>query len=216
MTKKSVLTDRRGYTRLEAKVKVVLRVGSGEKVLGELLDLALGGVRLRAPLLLEAGDRVELTSVSHSRAEPAFFRVVWSRPTTNDWNQAGLHYEGSATDFLRCWVAQLFSRAGGDVEHLVERRRFVRLPLESTIGIQLNGNVFQGSLLDIGGGGALFLSQADLPIGRYAKLHLPEPKLELDGTIVQKRREDDTWLYSMNFTPHSQDDQVLGEFLRSL
>ena len=92
----------------------------------------------------------------------------------------------------------------------------MRLPLDSVIKIEFNASEFPGSLLDIGGGGALFLSQADLPIGRYAKLHLPGPKLELDGTIVQKRREEDSWLYSMNFTPHSQDDQVLGEFLRSL
>ncbi len=209
------IEDRRGYTRIESSAKVVVDLAGQRPVLGKLIDLGLGGVRLEAPLKLAAGDRVELRSVSDSALDSLSFRVVWA--SQNDtWSDAGLAFEGTATEFLQSWVSQLFCRFGGDIDQMLERRRYIRLPLEAPLELRLQDRRWPANLLDIGGGGVLLSSQADLPVGRYAEVFLSVPGLLLDGTVVQKRREGENWLYSLNFTPHSEEEPALKEYLKGL
>lgn len=214
------LEDRRGYTRLTTTVKVVVKMSESRRVLGRLQDIGLCGVGLVVPLELHAGDRVELYSIAEPLSNPASFRCVWTRSEELEgWSRAGMCFEGSMADFLQSWVSHLFTSSETDTSQLLERRRFIRIPTRTEARLVVGAESHPGMILNLGSGGALLSSPKAVAIGSDARLDITPHdagRFCLDGQVVDRRREEDHWYYSLCFTQETQASSALADYLLSL
>lgn len=208
------LEDRRGFTRLPTTTKVVVKVSESRRVLGRLQDIGLCGVGLVVPLDLHAGDRVQLCSIAEPVTNSASFRVVWIQSEElPGWCRAGLCFEGTMADFLQSWVSHLFAGAESDTAQLLERRRFIRIPTRTEADVLVNGVPHPGVILNLGTGGVLLTCAKAVAIGTSTRLRIPPSGLVLDGTVVDRRREDPYWYYSISFTQETQTMPGFADFL---
>lgn len=215
----SEFDDRRDYRRLESEAKVVVAARGADPCLGYLTDLGMGGVGLRTPMPARVADRLELGSVVKPPPDPIGFRVVWTQSLDNEWFHHGLSYEGSVTEFLTSWVCRLFARAGGLSDKMIERRRFRRMPAN------LRGRVAPPGMepgpctvMNLGSGGLMMVSVTDFPVGQFLQISLEEPPVTVEGIVVSRRQEGNSYFASVSFDPETplKALEALDHFLAEL
>ncbi len=173
------MKNRRLFSRQACRLEVVFQGDTGPSV-GEIHDIALGGLKARLPRPLKKGQRVH---VAPDGSTPLTYEVRWLEPVLGGY-EVGLRYPSSLAKFWQSWAAELL--AGTDLSHseIVERRRQVRLECCLFGEFEIDGEEFQGAVLDVGIGGALVETAYPLEESDQVELTLNSP-LRVGGLVCR-------------------------------
>ena len=191
---------------------------------GQIVDIGLGGMKLRCATPPSIGDSVE---VSYPRAGPQVLdqavpcRVEWVRGRDKEHVYfVGLTYDASNELLGRSWVKLLLNELGFRPDLTFQRRRFLRA--ESSISVSIrdaSGEFHQGRLCNLGLQGALVEGGPPYPLGTELTLEIgplePLSALTVTGTITKASAQGE--LLSLSFTQLTRDStDTLGTYLRHL
>lgn len=193
---------------------------------GQVVDMSLGGLKLRCFQNMTVGQNVDLTysaDALDAREQTITCRVQWVRTRESDLVRfIGLSYDASDDILRNSWVKIVLKQLGFRPDKVFQRRKFVRA--DCVIPAKLVYNRQQsteGRLHNLGARGGLVEcctqlkhnEPVELQVGPFEKL----ATLHLTGKVVQVTPQDDVFLIGVQFgslTDKSTDR--LGQYLRHL
>lgn len=200
------LSERRKPIRLRCHYKCQLDL-AGKKVDATILDMGLGGLRLRLCHPIKVGQRLTIfspfTEIGEKSA-PVECEVRWiKQPESSFLTYVGTRYISEEKLMARSWVNGILKELGFRRDFQVSRRRWVRAER------LLTGGLYRGDherhdirIHNLGVGGAYFeyrgvlpLTAAKIRVGPWEKL----PGLDLEGTLVKAKPQGRHYLYSLEF-----------------
>lgn len=215
--------DGRQVFRIRCEYEVEYRV-SERGYQGQIVDIGLGGMKLRCSHPPEVGESVIVSypaAGSRGANQSVPCRVEWVRHRERDRAQyVGLTYDASHEHLGQSWVKQLLKELGFRADLTFQRRRYLRA--ECFVPVRItdpNGGHHQGRLCNLGVQGALIESPllpspgaaVTLQIGPFENLRA----FELGGTITQQSAQ--TNLLGVSFTQLTREaTDTLGTYLRHL
>ena len=191
---------------------------------GQIVDIGLGGMKLRCAHPPEVGESVNVSypTVGDQVANQSVpCRVEWVRGREKDSAQfVGLTYDAS-NELLGCsWVKVLLKELGFRPDLTFQRRRFLRaegfIPVCVT---DCSGTQHDGQLCNLGVQGALVENPLPYPLGSELTLEIGPLEnlqpLKVTGTVTQTSSQSD--LLSISFTQLTREStDTLGSYLRHL
>ncbi len=148
------LEERRTVARLDCEVQVVLLL-KGDRALGARVhDISLFGMGLDLAEELPRGTPVRLLLAHDDSMEEVGCRVAGCTPHGGVWN-CRLVYHQDPESLSRSWVCTLLRELGYDLDHLHQRRAFIRVKTDLPVSIEGPEGVVVGRVVDLGVGGAL-------------------------------------------------------------
>lgn len=164
------MENRRLFSRVPCNLPIL--VGSH---LGELLDIGLGGTRIRSEGYLGKGAVVRIRPIQGGAFHTLNYQVIWSK-SSEGLTEMGLRYPEELDNiFWQSWAADLL--AGAEIKNgeILERRNLVRLACHLTGVVTLNQEKSEAKVLDIGQGGALLQMSPEIELGSELSLTLSSP-----------------------------------------
>jgi c-di-GMP-binding flagellar brake protein YcgR len=201
--------ERRRLIRLRCDYKVQCVVDQ-EQFEANILDMGLNGMRLRMNHKLKPGSNVFVYHPTRSdRVENEYVlcMVCWSRKRRDSEElETGLQYADTPGNMRRSWVKFLLKELGFDERAIYTRRKSIRA--EASMNGLLTGDdgrELEGTVLNLGAGGALFESEDIFPPSSKIKLRVgPMGSLRvlwLPGIVLHSKRshEEEPYLTSVRF-----------------
>lgn len=165
------MDNRRIFARVDCHLPVIVS-HSGEKCVGEIQNIGLGGLQARvARGAFEAGDIIE---VSPQDQQPLRYEVRWQRPSGGGV-ELGLRFPDSIAGFWESWAADLLAGQEPTNSEVMERRRQIRLACSLNGFLKVKRKQFKGKVLDLGTGGALVELDHSLKEGANLQLTIKDP-----------------------------------------
>lgn len=219
--------ERRRLIRLRCDYQVQCVVDQ-EQFSARVIDMGLNGMRLRLDHKLKPGSTIFVYHPSRPdkvENEYVLCLVRWCRKTHNGEDmEAGLQYADTPGNMRRSWVKFLLKELGFDERAIYTRRKSIRAEARLQ-GVLLaeDGRESEGTVLNLGAGGALFEAAAGwssgtrvrLRVGPYGRLRA----LELPGVVLHAKRSDDSapFLLSIRFVDlKSSQVRGLGQYVLQL
>ncbi|MFN8613423.1 MAG: PilZ domain-containing protein [Vulcanimicrobiota bacterium] len=200
----------------------------GRPVTVKLVDISLGGGKLRGPQ--SSFQRGQLIQVSNPLPEarvnePVTARIVWMRPSRDEDGKydIGLQFEESPEVLGKSWVITVLNKIGMQSK-VFNQRKYTRAVANLPIEIDLKTKErTPGTALDIGLGGALLAVNRPLsPTTRFT-LHMGplgnHDKLELNCEVISSRHDEAGvgWTHSAKFAEISTTQtKLLGKYVVDL
>lgn len=217
--------DCRQVVRMRCHYDVEYRF-AGEIARGQVVDIGIGGMKLRCSVPPRVDDSVEVFSPEPEprmpqRSVPC--RAEWVRGRELDGALfVGLTYDASNELLGRSWVKVLLKELGFRPERTFQRRRFLRaegfVPVRVGLG---RGTLFPGTLSNLGVQGALLEASCPLDPGVEAELEIGPfeelPSFLARGTVAQLSGGGEPYLLGVRFEDLSPEAiATLGRYLRHL
>lgn len=200
--------ERRRLIRLRCSY-LVQCVVEQQQFEAEILDMGLNGMRLRMSHKLKPGSNVFVYHPTRSdRVENEYVLclVRWSRKRRDsDELETGLQYADTPGNMRRSWVKFLLKELGFDERAIYTRRKSIRADSRITGVLQSeDGRQCEGTVLNLGAGGALFESEASFPASTRVKLKVGPmaglPSVWLPGIVLHsKNHEGEPYSTSIRF-----------------
>lgn len=167
--------ERRRFGRLAVGEAIKCATEETGQIDAELVELSLGGMRLKSPKELRKRTGIAINPPEDSvfsEWAPVMCQVVWCRrPADADHCLVGLCYHGTAEALVDSWVAALLSSLGfGNT--LAQRREHVRAEAEIPVVLARGHLRSQGVILNLGLGGALLVTDSAFPKDKEVELTL--------------------------------------------
>ncbi len=215
--------DGRQVYRIRCEYEVEYRV-SERGYQGQIVDIGLGGMKLRCSHPPEVGESVVVSypsAGSRGANQTVPCRVEWVRHRERDRAQfVGLTYDASHELLGQSWVKQLLKELGFRTDLTFQRRRYLRAECYVPVRItDPNGDHHRGRLCNLGVQGALVeallphspLTTVALQIGPFEEL----PSFQVAGSVTQQSAQAD--LLSVSFAQLTREaTDTLGTYLRHL
>lgn len=217
--------ERRELVRMRCHYDVEYRFRD-KRHKGQIVDMSLGGMKLRCfqpPLI---GETVEVTykvpSVdSLNQTVPC--KVQWVRARDRDYVQfVGLAYDAPDEVLRRSWVKMLLKQLGFQPDKIFQRRRYVRAECVVPVRVVYQRvNTFDGRLYNLGVKGALVEGQTPLEPGELVELQVGPfedlPFFSIMGKVAQQTNHHKTVLVGVEFTDvGDRNAKYLGQYLHHL
>lgn len=218
--------ERRRLIRVKCNYDVSCIVGN-KTFPATVLDMGLNGLRMEVPERLRKGATVYVHHPKPSNRfdnEHVMCNVKWCRnKKTGDGLEVGVQYADTPGNMRRSWVKFLLKELGFDERAIYTRRKSVRAPSHLK-GSMTNGDGerSEGTVLNLGVGGALFTAENAFPPGSAVRLKVGPYRrmspLELDATIISTRKQrDNGYFVSVRFTdPTPKEVKRLGDYVIGL
>lgn len=208
---KPALTERRKMVRLACRVMIEVR--TLKKVFnGGITDISVAGVRLESKDPLVAKETVSLI-IPGSGKGPVKCRVVWTRRLAADRMSAGLLFEDTDEAKAMSWVRETLASHGFSQSNVRERRQHLRVKannLPAYITNRSDDVLCEGTLINIGKGGAQLCSQVEVRIGTKCRMRLDQygalPSIAVDAIVRSCRRDTRSQKYYHGLRFEVEDD----------
>ncbi len=208
---KPKLHERRRMVRLACRVTVEVRT-TKKTFSGGITDISVAGVRLESKDGLSAKETVSLL-VPGSGKGPVKCRVIWTRRLNADRVSAGLLFEDTDEAKAGSWVRETLAAHGFSQNNVRERRQHLRVKannLPAYITNRSDDVLCEGSLINIGRGGAQLCSTVEVRIGTKCRMRLDQygalPSIAVDSVIRSCRRDTRTQKYYHGLRFEVEDD----------
>lgn len=199
--------ERRKLIRLRCHYKCAMQ-SEGKKFDGIVLDMGVGGLRLRTFHGIKVGHKVLVHSPFHEvgeAGEPVECTVQWvHKPDRNLLTYAGCKYSSEGREMSKSWVKNVLKQLGFRPEFIRSKRKHVRAECFVEGSLRRSDNARQEVRLhNVGVGGLLFEYRGVLPTGELQQVRIGPfeklPGLDVTGKIVKARPEGKHFLYSLEF-----------------
>lgn len=200
------LGERRKLIRLRCHYKCQIDL-AGKKLEAAILDMGVGGLRMRLCHNLKPGQKITVFSPFNEigeNSDPVQVQVCWvKQPERTFLSFAGTKYISEPKIMARSWVKGILKELGFRPEFLTSKRRWVRAEqiLEGTLRRDDHSRQ-EIRIHNLGVGGALFeyrgilpLTEMTIRVGPFEKL----PGLDVSGQLVKARPQGKHYLYGMEF-----------------
>ena len=217
--------ERRDLVRIRCHYDVSYKFGE-KKHQGQIVDMSLGGMKLRCFQPPKLGDTVE---VSYSipavdiQNQTVSCKVQWVRSRERDFVQfVGLAYDASDDVLKNSWVKMVLKQLGFRPDKIFQRRKYVRAECFVPVRVVFQRvNVFEGRLYNLGIQGALVEGQNKLDVGELVELQIGPfedlPNFHVIGEVAQQQKQHNNILLGVKFSELSPEaTKNLGLYLRHL
>lgn len=219
--------ERRRLIRLRCAYKVQCVVEQ-QQFEGQILDMGLNGMRLKVSQRLKPGGNIFVfhpTSNNQVENEYVLCLVRWSRKRRDsDDFESGLQYADTPGNMRRSWVKFLLKELGFDERAIYTRRKSIRA--ESSLPALMvapDGTELEGTVLNLGAGGALFESdtvfasqtRVNLKVGPLGNLK----PIWLPGVVLHSKQSEELepYLTSIRFEElKARQVRSLGQYVLHL
>lgn len=197
---------------------------NGAKFPGQVVDMSLGGLKLRSFQNMVVGQVVDLTYCEESLEVPErtiSCRVQWVRRRDKDGvHFAGLSYDASDIVLGNSWIKMVLKQLGFRPDKIFQRRKYVRADCVVAAHLILDSQLsVPGKLYNLGAQGALVECTERLDEGRGVELQIGPlkrlRKLQVPGRVVQATPHHHAFLIGVQFAALTEKttDQ-LGKYIR--
>lgn len=217
--------ERRELVRLRCHYDVEYRF-KDKRHKGIIVDMSLGGMKLRCFQPPAIGDTVEITyevPAVNIQNQTVPCKVQWVRARDRDFVQfVGLAYDASDEVLRNSWVKMLLKQLGFRPDKIFQRRKYVRAECFVPVRVVYERvKSFEGRLYNLGARGALIEGQTAVEKGEFVELHIGPfeelPLFEGSGTVVQRTNQHKNVLLGVEFGELSdRATQKLGQYMRHL
>ncbi|MBI3925854.1 MAG: PilZ domain-containing protein [Armatimonadetes bacterium] len=220
--------ERRELIRLRCRIPVTVSTAV-QTVKGTVIDMGLRGMRLKVDHPLPPDQDVQVGHPSPSSqydVDQVRCRTVWYRKRRFSGDlMVGLLYADTPANMARSWVKYVLRAIGFDDEVIYQRRRFVRAEADIVVDLfdRVGNRLTDGTVANLGVGGALVLSEVSLPQGTNVRLEIGPygnfPILSMIAKLVgvRKDRDDGRYFLSLRFiSPEPEQVELLGKYVISL
>jgi len=223
-SQEDVPAERREPVRARCHLHVTLIEGE-EARQATVTDLSVAGMRLRA----KTPPKGKRFSVSHPNPHGEFeldtvrCEVLWSRKRKygNDY-AIGVSFIDDPSILDRSWVDFAWRTLGLQEKYLFAKRAHIRA--DASLPVDVSGahglRAAEGMVLNLGIGGLLMESRAELDRDERVRLHLGPwhdlPALDVDAMVLARRdgEHKKSFLYSIRFDEPSADQlKLLGKYV---
>lgn len=168
------MRNRRIFQRTPCSIPVVIHA-AGKFLYGELVDISLGGTRLKSKQILSSGH-LELTplrsKLDKATIIPLPYDIAWHEHDQNG-HSVGLKFSGGIDTFFRGWLADHLQESLPEQEQLLDYRQMVRVPCQLDGQIRReDGLELPCAILDLSSGGASIATTDELLPGESLSLSL--------------------------------------------
>lgn len=195
-------SERRRAIRIPCRMKAGV-VGVGAPV--QVLNISVLGVRIESMTRLNKGSEVILEGREYM-GRPLTAKVIWSQGRGKQWI-SGLCFTGSNEEKAASWVRTALDKMGVSQNKVREKRTHVRVPASGItyLANRAGDRLCEGTLVNIGLGGALFSSEVRVEPGTGVSLQsdtVGRPKLDEAGVIRSCRKDvrNQCYLVGIQFT----------------
>lgn len=217
-------SERRKLIRLRCEYRCLIEI-QGKNHEAVILDMGLGGLRLRSYQPCKVGDTLQILSPFNEIGdsnEPVLCQVQWVQQSNKSFhNYLGVKYISDNKAMARTWVRGVLKQLGFRPEFITSKRRWVRADhiLEGTLK-RPDNNRHEILVHNLGIGGALFeyrnalpLGDSEIRVGPYEGL----PAMDLQGVLVKARPQGRHYLYGLQFENlNASQLRMLGVYLKHL
>lgn len=206
--------ERRTVARLDCDVQVVMLLPDDRALGARVTDISLFGLGLEAPEEVPKGTAVRLLLAHDEGMEEVHCRVAGPGPHGVGCR---LVYHQDAESLSRSWVCNLLRELGYSLDHLHQRRAFIRVKTDLPVRIEGPLGELAGRVVDLGVGGALLACQRPLPSEGEVKLRFEPPGQPAFTLPAQPLPPREQGLQCLQF-PHLDNDQYqrLGHCVRNV
>jgi c-di-GMP-binding flagellar brake protein YcgR len=201
--------ERRRLIRLRCQYTVQCVVEE-EQFAAEVADMGLNGMRLKLDQRLKAGSKIFVyhpAQVDRVENEYVLCQVRWCRKRRDAESfEAGLQYVDTPGNMRRSWVKFLLKELGFDERAIYTRRKSIRAEARlSGVLLGEDGRKHEGTVINLGAGGALFEGHVAPAHGSSIRLRLGPwlrfRALEVPGVALHSKRtrEGGPYLVSIRF-----------------
>lgn len=208
---KPALNERRRMVRLACRVMVEVRTQKRTFNAG-ITDISVAGIRLESKDGLSAKEIVAVM-VPGSGKGAVKCRVVWTRRLAIDRVSAGLIFEDTDEAKANSWVKDTLAAHGFSQNNVRERRQHLRIKangLPAYITNRSDDVLCEGSLINIGRGGAQLSSATEVRIGTKCRVRLDQygalPSMAVDAIVRSCRRDTRSQKYYHGLRFEVEDD----------
>jgi Tfp pilus assembly protein PilZ len=198
-----------------------------QSIAATVLDMGLGGMRVRVCKDVKIGDKLLVNSPkmgAGNNNQPVPCKVAWiKKADTSYTNYLGLRYDADEKTMARTWAKVVLKELGFKVDSIYSKRKYVRADcmIEGLVTTVDPPKTHQVRVWNLGVKGILFEFSKLLPVGQTVDLQVgPLDKLlafKATGRLAQVRPEGRIYLYGLEFQDISaQDTQLLGKYLKYL
>lgn len=167
------MENQRVFQRTNCSIPVVVHSG-GRFLYGEIIDLSLGGVRLKVKGKLSSKN-IELTpnkTLPPGMAViPLPYEVRWEE--TGEHTYVGLKFSSGTDAFFRGWLSEHLNPAA-DFLSLLDHRKLVRMPCQLTASITWEEGKSICAVLDVSRGGLSFVTKREVFEGLTLSVELTD------------------------------------------
>lgn len=217
--------ERRDLVRIRCHYDVDYKFGD-KKHHGQIVDMSLGGMKLRCFQPPKVGDTVDITYMVPAvniQNQTVPCKVQWVRSRERDFVQfVGLSYDADDEVLRKSWVKMVLKQLGFSSEKIFQRRKYVRAECFVPVRVVYQRvNVFEGRLYNLGAHGALIEGQTALPEGELVELQIGPfeelPQFEVTGRVVQHYSQHMNHMLGVEFSELSSNSaKQLSVYLRHL
>ena len=155
--------ERREIVRIDCKVPAVYRASDGKDLTAVIVDIGINGLRLESPKKIPRNSEVQ---VLRPEGGPVSCKVIWSRPKRfSDQHLSGLQFIDSKENMRSSWVKSTLQKLGFKPGKIKEQRKHIRVRSEAraTLSSTAGDELTEGTLLNLGIGGALVKMETPIP-----------------------------------------------------
>jgi c-di-GMP-binding flagellar brake protein YcgR len=217
--------ERRDLVRMRCHYDVGYRF-KGKRHKGIIVDMSLGGMKLRCFQPPEVGDTVDITyevPAVNVQNQTIPCKVQWVRARDRDFVQfVGLAYDANDEVLRNSWVKMLLKQLGFRPDKIFQRRKYVRAECFVPVRVVYQRvQAMEGRLYNLGARGALVEGQTPLDVGELVELQVGPfeelPPFHATGTVVQRTAHHKNYMHGVEFGEMSdQTTQSLGRYMRHL
>jgi hypothetical protein len=198
--------ERRKLTRMRCHYKCEMEL-EGKKLEGIIIDMGVGGLRLKVFHPLKKGQRLLIHSPFNEVSEDSAavdVQVLWThQPERNFATYAGLKYISEPKVMGKTWVRSVMKQLGFRPESLLSKRRWVRADCYLPGTLRRSDNSRQEiRIQNLGVGGVLFEYRGVLQLGEQSLRlgpHEQLPPLDVQGILIKARPQGKQYLYGLEF-----------------
>lgn len=217
--------ERRELVRMRCHYDVEYRYRD-KRHKGQIVDMSLGGMKLRCFQPPLVGETVEVTykvPAVDAQNQTVPCKVQWVRARERDYVQfVGLAYDASDEVLRKSWVKMVLKQLGFQPDKIFQRRKFVRAECIVPVKVVYQRvRTFDGRLYNLGVKGALVEGQTKLEPGELVELQIGPfeelPFFTVMGNVAQQSNHHGTTLIGVQFAEMGErSTAILGEYLRHL
>jgi len=218
--------ERRDLVRIRCHFDVQYRFGS-KRHQGQIVDMSLGGMKLRCFQPPEVGDTVDViytVPAVNVQNQSVPCKVQWVRSRERDFVQfVGLSYDASDDVLKNSWVKMLLKQLGFRPDKIFQRRKYVRADCFVPVRVVYQRvKSFDGRLYNLGIQGALVEGPVELIAGEPVELHIGPfeelPYFQLNANVVQHSKQHNNVMLGVKFEEDmsARATECLGRYLRHL
>jgi hypothetical protein len=193
----------------------------GRRFVAQVVDMGLEGLRLELPCRVERGQLLSLRydgPLGCYDHDTVGARVVWTRPRGDgNGSEVGVAYTHPPPYLEHSWVRHLLRVFDLEKVSVEDRRKEVRIPVRVEAAVHTlrdsaapegasgaRGRGLPARIRDIGPGGALIESAADVALGSAVVIEVAGVEgrpVSCEGHVVRKSRlsRSDHWLVGIRF-----------------